>query len=123
MTLQDLDGRITDVGNLLGLVLVLLPLFTSQRAAALRMLRRDPRRDEILTELVVTSGVLIVTSLLIVAGGRLWWDTIMNLHPSGPNGAIRSMFLVALVLLAGLVVWQGKLLLDTTSLFRSLKSP
>jgi hypothetical protein len=123
VTLHDLDGRITDVGNLLGLVLVLLPLFTSQRAAALRMLRRDPRRDEILTELVVTSGVLIVTSLPIAAGGRLWWDTIMNLHSFGPNGAIRSMFLVALVLLAGLIAWQAKLLLDTASLFRSLKSP
>jgi hypothetical protein len=118
----DLNTRITDVGNLIGLVLVLLPLFTSQRAAALRMLRRDPRRDEVLSEVVVIAALLLLTSLLVAAGGRLWWDTAWHLHPGAPSGAIRSIFLIALALLLGLFAWQLKLLASAFTLSRTLKS-
>jgi hypothetical protein len=117
-----LNERISDLGNLIGLVLVLLPLFTSQRASALRTLRRDPRRDEAFTELLVTCVLLVLTGLLIAAGIRLWWDTAWNLHPGGQDGAVRSVFIIALLLLVGLLAWQVKLVSDSVALSRKLNA-
>jgi hypothetical protein len=117
-----LDSRITDFATLVALVLVLLTLFTGQRAAAVLALRegaRTKRRDAI-TELSLDLVLLAATALLFLIGLPIAVDATESLHPLAHSGPLRGAFVVTWLLLVGLVVWQWRILEDARKLLDKL---
>jgi sterol desaturase/sphingolipid hydroxylase (fatty acid hydroxylase superfamily) len=103
-----LDGRITDYATLVALVLVLLTLFTSQRANTLTALERDTEvtQKQSFQEMVLDGVLGLVTLVLFATGLPLLWDAVTSYHPTGHSGPLRGGFTITWLLLIALVVWQ-----------------
>lgn len=103
-----LDRRITDFASLTGLVLVLLTLFTGQRATTLRELAISPKakKVEAKQEMVLDAVLAIATGLLFLAGLPVFVETVEHLHSLAFSGPLRGAFLITWLLLPGLIVWQ-----------------
>lgn len=108
---MSLDTQITDYATLIALVLVLLTLFTSQRANRLEAVTNDPDRTEgQATNEIWLDGVLAaVTALLFATGLPLLVESIEDLHPLGDSGPLRGGFTITWLLLVALIIWQVQL--------------
>lgn len=103
-----LDQRITDYATLIALVLVLITLFTTQRATRLDTVEKDTNRTRAqATQEIWLDGALAAITLLIFAtGAPLLWDSITALNLGGNSGPLRSGFAITWVLLVVLIGWQ-----------------
>ena len=110
--------RIKSFADILGIVLVFLTLFTSQRQDAIRTLwrSRDTEKRDATRELLILATLTTLTVLTTLAGADLFGHAIAHLHPLAAEGSTRSLFSVIWILLLGLVVWQVALLLDAMHL-------
>jgi hypothetical protein len=109
---QTLDDRLVAFAMLVGLVLVLLTLFTSQRNGYLQELRGGtPRRSDWTSEIWLNGVVAIFTVGLFVAGLPLFIDSAEHIDVLRSDGSLKLAFLLVWLLLIGLVVWQGSLAL------------
>jgi hypothetical protein len=119
---MSLDDRIRAFAGLVGLVLVLITLFTNLRATALRDLRSGPhgKREDAEQERRLNKTLLVFTMLLFAAGLPLVWDTVTNYHPRADSGPLRSAFVLSWLLLLGLMAWQISLVCDARELVSKL---
>jgi hypothetical protein len=117
--LEDVKG----FADLLGVVLVFVTLFTGQRESALRTLRwsSEATRSDVAREATVTAVLLVLTLTTMVAGGKLFFETVGDLHPLANSGAIRALFAIIWVLLIGLVIWQIVILRDAIRLYPDVR--
>src|SRR3954466_10513576 len=108
-----LDDRIGDYASLVGLVLTLITLFTSQRADAVRRLPQTAslKRADFTTEVLLDSLLAVATLLLFLTGLPLFLDSLRDLHPLRDQGALRDAFVIVWALIPFLVLWQGTLVL------------
>jgi hypothetical protein len=108
LTAMMLDKRITDFATLTGLVLVLLTLFTGQRATTLRELPTNPKakKVEATQEMVIDAVLALATTLLFLAGLPAFLEAIERFHPLAFSGPLRGAFAITWLLLLGLIVWQ-----------------
>jgi hypothetical protein len=105
-----LNGRIGDFAGLVGLVLALLTLFTSQRQDARNKLSSAAGLDrgDFTREIVLDVALVCVTVLLFLAGLPLCGDTLADVHPLRDYGPLRAAFLIVwLLLLPCLIIWQA----------------
>jgi uncharacterized membrane protein len=109
-----LNDRIGDFAGLVGLVLVLITLYTTQRGDALDALEAAAGRGraEYTRHMWLTIALVVVTVLLFAAGLPLFFDAICALHPLRNEGPLRSAFVIVWLLLPVLFVWQGSLAAD-----------
>ena len=103
-----LNAEIGDFGSLVGLLLALDTLLTANRAAALDRLRTSatPTKERAARESALDAALAGVTALVLVAGVPLWIRAVQELHPVAEGGALRSVFVLAWLLLVPLVWWQ-----------------
>jgi|SRR5882724_4916376 len=113
-----LSQEIGDFGSLVGLLLALATLLTANRASALDRLRQaaDVTGGAKWREIALDATLAVVTGLVWLAGLPLAFRAAHHLHPLAHGGPLRSVFVLAWVLLLGLVVWQGSLLLSASQL-------
>lgn len=105
----DIGDRISDFAGLVGLVLVLITLFTSQRAAMLSELESSStgKKHDATQEMCLLGLLLVITLLLFVAGLPVLAGAICGWHPRAFLGPLRAAFVLSWLLLVGLVGWQG----------------
>jgi hypothetical protein len=70
-----LDGHITDLGGLIALALALVTVFTTVRAtrAAARKRQEGLTRDDMLGELILDIGLLVLTVGVVLAATPFSW--------------------------------------------------
>lgn len=109
-----LNERIGALAGLVGLLLALVTLLTANRATVLSELRAsaDPQRRDVRRESLFALGLALVTTLVFVAGLPLLVDAVRDLHPLGDDGPVRSVFVIAWLLLLPLIGWQLSLARD-----------
>jgi hypothetical protein len=121
---DDLTSAISDFSTLVGLVLVLITLFTQQRHDKLRQRRAEPTTvAEAVTEVFLDVTILAATTAIFVFGLRLWWDAVTQMHPfrSGADAA-QGVYVVAWILLVGLMIWQLILVAGATKLALNIRA-
>ena len=113
-----LSQEIGDFGGLVGLLLALATLLTANRASALERLRdaADVTGAAKSREIALDASLAVVTGLVWLAGLPLALRAAHHLHPLAHGGPLRSVFLLAWVLLLGLVIWQGSLFITASRL-------
>ena len=106
-----LDERITDYSTLVALVLVLVTLFTTQRANRLAEIDKDTNRKkaEATQEVWLNGAMVLVTTLLFASGLPLVLDSIKSFHATGNSGPLRGGFTITWLLVAVLIIWQATL--------------
>jgi hypothetical protein len=107
--------EIGDLGTMLSLVLVLLPLFTAHRTSELRKLKREPwhlkvRRQDLAVEICIIVGLLVLTVMLLTATGGLLRAVLADGGLFRRSTAVHSVFFVSWLLLICLALWQAQLL-------------
>jgi hypothetical protein len=104
--------EIADFGTLVGLLLTLAALLTTNRAAALSALYRssDVKKGQRRLELILDGLLAAFTFLVWLAGLTLAVRAVRGLHPLADGGPLRAVFAVAWILLLGLIGWQLGLL-------------
>jgi hypothetical protein len=110
MAAQGLSGEVGDAASLLGLVLVLLTLFTSEQARRLDVELAKPQlenrpRIEIQT---ISTVLALFTAAALVGLSRLAGRSIAALHLSNIDPVL-WIFVLTWFLLGGLVVWQASI--------------
>jgi hypothetical protein len=119
MTLGD---RITDFATLVALVLVLLTLFTSQRATKLGVLNRpDTKLAEAWQEVFLDTSIAIVTMILFATGLPLAFEAVEKLHPLSDSGPLQGAFAITWLMLIGLLAWQVALAVGAWKLRAAIK--
>ncbi len=105
-----LNDRIRGFAALVGLVLVLVTLFTSQRNSHIQELRGGtPQKRDWTTEIWLNSVLAVFTVGLFLAGLPLFIDSAEDLHPLRNAGPLRGAFVLVWLLLIALIVWQCSL--------------
>lgn len=114
----DIGERIRSFASLVGLVLVLITLFTNQRAATLRELGTGSagKKQDATQEMYLLASLLVVTLLLFLVGLPVVSGSVDGWHPRAFLGPLRAAFFLSWLLLLGLVGWQGLLLSRATKL-------
>lgn len=111
---ESLNERIGDFADLVGLVLVLVTLFTQQRSAKLSELQQGAivsKRRIWTTEVYLDAVLLLVTIGLFAAGLPIVIECLTSLHPLRDTGPLRVAFTIVWALLIALIVWQASLAL------------
>jgi hypothetical protein len=121
MTLAIEAEKIGDVATTLSLVLVLLPLFTGQRASELRRLKRESihstdRRSDVRVELWIILGLLALTVMLVVALWCLFWTVLGDGGLFHRRTTVHTLFFVSSLLVVALLAWQARLLYEICKL-------
>ena len=104
------------------MLLVFITVFTQQRAARLRALWDSrPARGEAGEAAAITAALAGATFLVLLSGLRLWLETLddLCLLPDDGEEAARTLFFLAWLLLAGLILWQLTLVKSAVALYRS----
>jgi hypothetical protein len=103
-----LDSAITDVGSLVGLALALVTVFTTARStrAAERKRQTGLTRDDLIGELFLDGGLLVLTAGVLLAATPLLVAAVPHLAIGHVRGSLRLLFAVVWVLLLFLVGWQ-----------------
>jgi hypothetical protein len=111
MTAESLNERIGDFAALVGVVLVLVTLFTQQRSSRLGDLsgRVVLERRDWTTELYLDTALLLVTVGLFLAGLPIVVEAAKSFHPLRETGPLRGAFALVWALLIALIVWQASL--------------
>ncbi len=106
------ESRIKDFAGLVGLVLVLVTLFTNQRATTLRELRGSPKakQPDATQEMGLLALLLVVTVLLFLCGLPIVHAAATHWHPRASAGPLRAAFTLSWILLLGVIAWQAVLL-------------
>lgn len=119
-----LDGHITDLAGLISLALALVTVFTTVRAtrATARKRQEGLTRDDMLGELILDIGLLVLTVGVILAATPLFVGAIQHLAIGHQRGALRMTFAVVWVLLIGLAAWQVTILESTVGSTKSVWS-
>jgi hypothetical protein len=118
---ETLNQRIVDYSTLVALVLVLITLFTSARAEALRsLLAGGATKPEATVEARLDLGLAAATCVLAATGVPLWLDALKALDPFSDTGPLRGGFVVVWLLLVPLIVWQVHLCVSAYDLRRRL---
>jgi hypothetical protein len=118
---ETLNQRIVDYSTLVALVLVLVTLFTSGRADALRsLLAGGASKAEATVEAGLDLALAIATCVLATTGLPLWVSAIKTLNPTADTGPLRGAFVVTWVLLVPLLFWQIHLCVNAIGLRRRL---
>jgi hypothetical protein len=118
-----LPTEIRDFAELVGLVLVLITLFTQQRHDKLHERRLNPTNfREAATEVGLDLLVLVATCAIFIFGLHLWWLAVSGVHPfrSGASAAA-AVYVVAWLLLVGLIIWQAVVLVGAMLLTRDVQ--
>lgn len=106
-TTDTLNERIAGFAALVGLVLVLVTLFTSQRSSHIAELRKGtPAKRDWTTEIWLSAVVAIFTFGVFLTGLPLLVDSIRHLDLTGDSGPLRGAFILVWLLLIVLIVWQ-----------------
>jgi hypothetical protein len=111
-TAESLNERIGDFAGLVGLVLVLVTLFTQQRSAKLTELQSGPvvtARKIWTTELWQSRVLLLVTVALFAVGLPIVVECVGSLDPLNDEGPLRAAFTIVWALLVALIFWQGSI--------------
>jgi hypothetical protein len=110
--------EIGDLGSLVGLLLALVTLFTANRAAALRELKRAPDFEpgDRSREIWLNASLAVITALVFLAGLPLVGRALKELHPLAHGGPVRSVFVLVWLMLIGLIGWQVSLVLAARKL-------
>ena len=106
----DVASRIKDFAGLVGLVLVLITLFTNQRATTLRSLGAKSKKADATQEACLLAVLMVVTTLLFLVGLPVLIQAVNDWHPRAFAGPVRAAFGLSWVLLVGLIGWQGSLI-------------
>jgi len=108
---MNLLKEISDFGTLVGLLLTLATLLTANRASALAALysAADLTSSARWREVALDALLSVFTTLVWLGGLPLAIHAAAQLHPLGPGGPLRSVFVLAWVLLLGLIGWQVSL--------------
>jgi hypothetical protein len=104
-----LDDRVQAVATMASFALALLALFTQQRAQKLAddRARGIGRLDAGIIAAVLPELVLAVaTAAALAAMSRLFWDAASLGHWTDSDHALESLFTIAYLGFAGLLVWQ-----------------
>ena len=106
-----LTQEIGSFGSLVGLLLTLATLLTANRAHALAELKQAPNITvtDKFREVTLDASLGVVTALVWLGGLPLAISAATGLHPLASGGPLRSVFVLAWVLLLGLVGWQATL--------------
>lgn len=104
-TLSDQIGKAAD---LVGLLLALITLFTSNHSERLRRERGaegGPKRERVNQILAMALGLALTTGLAIASLASLAWEAALGVwHRT--NDPVASVFLLVWLLLVALAVWQ-----------------
>jgi hypothetical protein len=121
---MSLDQRITEYATLIALVLVLLTLFTSQRASRLEAITNDPDKteDQAKKEKWLDGVIIVVTALLFATGLPLLIESIEHFHPRADSGPLRGGFSITWLLLIALIIWQVQLWRAARQLHKDIKT-
>lgn len=114
--------RVGDFAQLVSLLLVFITIFTQQRAARLHTLwGASPTRGEAGRATALNLALAVGTFFVLLSGVRLWLDALdeLCLIPATGEQAARTLFFLAWLFLATLVLWQLYLAWDAFALFRS----
>ena len=106
------DDDLANFAQVASLVLALLTVFTSARAATLDRLATDPGdagKGSATLEIVLDGGVLLATSGVILSGVPLWIASLDHAAVT-QQGALPLAFAVSWPLMLGLVAWQVALI-------------
>jgi uncharacterized membrane protein YgdD (TMEM256/DUF423 family) len=107
---ETLDDRIVAFAALVGLILVLLTLFTSQRNSHIQELSAGtPDRRDWTTEIWLNAVVAVFTISLFVAGMPTFIASAEHLDVLRIDGSLELAYVLVWLLLIGLVFWQGSL--------------
>ncbi len=107
--MNSLPDQVAQASSLLGLLLALDALFTSEQARRLGEQRKragGAERDALRTIRWLTIGLAVVTATAIVALAPTVWDVLAAIGDPGWEPVL-SVFELAWVLLVALVVWQA----------------
>lgn len=117
-----LDDRIGDLAGLAGFLLVLAAFFANTQEQALRDLRQSPTptRAQASRQLAIDAVLAAATFVVFLAGLPLWVDAVRHLHPLAASAGVRTVFVVAWLLLLGLVGWQVALVVRVGRLRRKI---
>ncbi len=119
--MTSLDQRVDDAALLATLVLVLLPLFTSQRAVRIAELdSAKAKKEDAKGEARLNGGLAAITAIVFFAGLPLWIEVVGNLHPLDSDGVAFSLFALVWILLLGLLTWQVSLVCKARTLVAKL---
>jgi hypothetical protein len=117
----NLPDQIGQAADLVGLLLALITLFTSDRADRLREERGaegGPKRQRVRAILGAAVGLASVTLVAVISLLSLAHKGIDALF-DGSAGPVVSVFLLVWVLLIALVVWQVLIVTGAIRLYRS----
>jgi hypothetical protein len=106
------DDDLANFAQVASLVLALLTVFTSTRAATLHRLETAPgdaKKGSATLEIALVSGVLLATSGVILSGAPLWIESLDHAAVT-QKGALPLAFAVSWPLMLGLVAWQVALI-------------
>lgn len=108
---MNLSQEISDFGTLVGLLLTLATLLTANRASALAALysASDLTSSAKRREIALNALLAVFTTLVWLGGLPLAIRAARQLHPLASGGPLRSVFVLAWVLLLGLIGWQVSL--------------
>lgn len=114
---EALSTKVADASSLLGLLLVLITLFTSEQSRILDVERHregGPRRRTA-TRVAVLSGFLAVVTIaaILLLSGLAWRARILCCHASDP---LPALFELIWLLLPPLAVWQVALFVGAARL-------
>ena len=115
---MSLPDEISNLGSLVGLMLALATLLTANRASRVVKLSEAPTLTASERRLEVTLDALlaVVTTLTFLAGLPLAVRAVHGLRPLAHEGPTRSVFVMAWVLLVGLIAWQIRLTITAAKL-------
>jgi hypothetical protein len=113
-----LTEEIAAFGGLVGLLLALATLLTANRAQAVEALAKAPDfdRSDKWREFALIVALAVVTALVFLAGLPLALRALHDLRPLAEGGPLRAVFVLAWLLVAGLVAWQVRLAVDALRL-------
>jgi uncharacterized membrane protein len=106
-TIDTLNERIGDFADLVGLVLVLVTLFTQQRNSRIASLEEGvSEKREWNTEVALNVVLFLVTLGLFVVGLPIVFECVRSFHPRSDAGPLRGAFVIVWALLVALMIWQ-----------------
>lgn len=111
VTVETLNERIGDFADLVGLVLVLVTLFTQQRSGRIASLEEAvSKKREWDVEVALNAVLFLVTLGLFVVGLPIVFECVESFHPFSDTGPLRGAFVLVWTLLIALMIWQISLL-------------
>jgi uncharacterized membrane protein len=107
VSVDTLNKRIGDSAALVGLVLVLVTLFTQQRSGKIESLEdQNSEERQWTTEVGLDAVLSLVTLGLFAVGMPIADECVESFHPLSDAGPLRGAFVIVWALLVAVMTWQ-----------------